>query len=321
MTPVLDRASQRWLDEHAHRWASDGIVTPEQADAIVQFEHEPAPSSTPTRVPVAAELLVYLGSVLAAVGGAFVVVNSWDALGWAGRLAVGTAVAALGLVSGVALHRPGDPATERLAGFAWLAGAAGVALTVGVVAVELGSTRPSVTALAIGAVLAPLGLALWRNLERPLQLLTSIAGVVTFLVAARELVGARPALGSAIGWLLAAGFVALSATDHVRPKPYALAFGSVLAMAAAASLTDVSMGVGLALGVATAAGIVAVGLGIHQVAMVVVGVIGFLQFLQGVIGQYVRGAAGGLVLLVGGIVVVVVAVRVISRRARPRPTA
>ena len=62
---------------------------------------------------------------------------------------------------------------------------------------------------------------------------------------------------------------------------------------------------------------VCAGLALHRVPLMVVGVIGFLQYLIGVLQTYLSGATGAIVVLVLGLAMVV-AVVLISFRRRGR---
>ena len=71
MTPVLHHDR---VDEHGHAWVDAGLITDDQLAAIRHFEHlDDASTDTDARggrrFSVAAEIAVYLGSVLAVTGG------------------------------------------------------------------------------------------------------------------------------------------------------------------------------------------------------------------------------------------------------------
>jgi hypothetical protein len=197
MSALVERrtpGSGPWREEHAHHWVEEGVVSEDQAAAILRLETAAAaaPPSGEPELPLLAELSAYLGSVLALAGGMAVVGRSWDALGPAGRLGIGVLVAAVGFVAAWAVLRLHGAGAQRLGGFLRLIGAGGVALVAGVLAVELGSDSPDVTAIAVGSAVAAVGLGLWRNLDRPLQLVTLVAGLVTFTAGFAAFAGIGP---------------------------------------------------------------------------------------------------------------------------------
>jgi hypothetical protein len=318
MAPVLEHPDTRWLESHAHAWVERGFVSHEQADEILRFEQVFAPSpGTPAeaRMPPLAELFVYLGLIFATVGATFVVTRFWDELPWAARLAIGMAVAVLGLTAGRLLRRVPEPAFTRLAGVADLAGTGGVALTAGVAAVMLGSDDPGVTALVAGPAAALAGLVLWRNTDRPLQLLSVVAGLAATIAGLGDVLSL-----DAPAWVFTlvlvptgAAIVALAARQHLRPPTTAMLVGGVLAVGGAYALDDVSMGVGALAAMLVAGCLVAVGLRTKRTPVTVIATLLFLQSMTVALGQYLRGAGAALGLLVAGFVIVVVALR----RIRP----
>ncbi len=300
-----------WLDEHAGHWVEHGLVTSDQVEAIRVFEHHEAPA--PPRLSIVAELAVYLGSVLALMSGAMMVGQSWEALRTGGQVAIGVAIAALGFIAGTRLIHLDDPGTRRLASFMWLIGTGGVALTTGVVVDTIGFDQPAWNVLIVGLPILAIGGALWRNLDRPLQVLTTAVGAGLTLGAVGALLSIPPWTGGIAVWLAALVVGALAVTQRLRPELYVLAVAAVAAMIGAAMLADESELVASIAATITAAGIVAVGLARHLVPILVIGVIAFLQGLQGLLLMTVNGALASAVVAVAGLAVVIV---VIARSTR-----
>jgi uncharacterized membrane protein len=67
-------------------WVEDGLISPEQAQALKRREAEGAMVSVPTRRVKADEIFVYLGSLIVFLAMAFLVQQNWRALGSAGRI-------------------------------------------------------------------------------------------------------------------------------------------------------------------------------------------------------------------------------------------
>jgi len=300
-----------WLDEHAEHWVEAGLVSSDQLEAIRAFEHHEAPPAP--QLSIVAELAVYLGSVLALMSGAMMVGQSWDALRTGGQLAIGIAIAALGFIAGTRLIHLDDPGTRRLASFMWLIGTGGVALTVGILVDTAALADPGWNVLIIGLPILAIGATLWRNLDRPLQVLTTAVGAGLTLGGIGALLATPPWIGGILVWLTAIVVGALAITQRLRPELYVLAVAAIGAMIGAVMLTDVSELTGAIAATITAAGVVGVGLARHLVPILVIGVIAFLQSLQGLLMMTLNGALGSAVVAVAGLAVVVV---VITRSTR-----
>jgi hypothetical protein len=294
-----------WLDEHAEQWVEHGLVTSDQVDAIRDFEqHVP----TEPRLSIVAELAVYLGSVLALMSGAMMVGPNWEALRTAGQMAIGLAVAALGFLAGGRLIRLDDPGTRRLASFMWLIGTGGVALTLGAVVDAAAFEEPSWNLLIIGLPVCALGAALWRNRDRPLQVLTTAVGAGLAIGGVAALLGAPTWADGIVVWTIAVTIGCLAVAQVLRPEMYVLAVASVAAMIGATMLYDITELTASIAATITAAGIVAVGLARHFVPILVIGVIAFLQALQGLLMTTLSGALAAAVVAVAGLVVVIVVI-------------
>jgi hypothetical protein len=307
-------SSGTWFDVHAEEWIDRGLLSTEQVDAIRAFERTRAPE--PARLSIVAELAVYLGSAVALMSGAVMVGESWDALGLAGRLSIGVAVAVLGFVAGSRFIHLDDRAARRLASFMWVIGAGGVALVAGTLADAAEFEEPGWNLLMIGVPVLAIGAVLWRNLDRPLQVLTTAVGAGLTLGGIGGLLSMPAWLGGVLVWMLALAIGALALTQRLRPELYVLGAASIAAMIGALMLIDVGEVFGSAAATATAAGIVAVGLARHLVPILVIGVLAFLQSLQGLLLTTLNGAVAAMgVAIVGLAVVIVVIVRSTQGRA------
>lgn len=309
--------SGTWLDDHAATWVERGLVSSEQVEAIRAFERTTAP--VPARMSIVAELAVYLGSVLALMSGAVMVAESWDSLALAGRLAIGVAVAILGFVAGTRLVRVADAGARRLASFMWVVATGGVALVAGTLADAAEFDEPGWNLLVIGVPVLTIGAFSWRNLDRPLQVLTTAVGSGLTIGGIGELLAAPAWLGGIIIWLLALAVATLAVAQRLRPELYVLGVASIAAMIGALLLTDVSEVVGAAAATVTAAGIVLAGLTRHLTPILVIGVLAFLQSLQGLLMTTLNGTVGALAVAVVGLAIVVVVVVRSTRGRAPQP--
>jgi len=78
-------AEQESLLSKIEEWVEEGLISPEQGDALRQREAEDVAISPARRVR-ADEIFVYLGSLIVFLAMAFLVQQNWRALGSAGRI-------------------------------------------------------------------------------------------------------------------------------------------------------------------------------------------------------------------------------------------
>lgn len=300
-----------WLDRHAHDWARAGLVSDDQADAILRYEERAAPA---VRLPIMAEVAAYLGSVLAIMAGSIVVGERWDDLTVAGRVALGAAIAVVGFVAGSWLIHLGESGTLRLGGFLWAVGAGGV----GLVAAVLGEDRGLVAddgrlLLVIGSPILLIGVLLWRNLDRPLQFLTAVTGSAICLAGVGQALDLEAAEVGAAVWLIGALFGLLTLGVSLEPRTIALVTAAFTSWFGAMILMDWNDRLAPVLAAATASAGVVVGIRERAVPVLVVGVITFLIAIQALLQTTFSGAWSSLVVAVIGLLLVIAAVF----RARP----
>ena len=305
-SPRTDRTDSDWLETHAEQWVEHGIVTTDQVEAIRAFEHHDTPA--PPRLSIVAELTVYLGSVIALMSGSMMVGQNWEELPTGGRAAIGVAIAALGFTAGARLIHLDDPSTRRLASFMWLIGTGGVTLATGVMVDTADFDEPAWNVVIIGLPVLAIGAALWRNLDRPLQVLTTAVGAGLTLGGIGNLVGIPPWIGGVLVWSAAIVVGGLAIGQRLRPELYVLGVAAIAAMIGATMLADVSELSASIAATITAAGIVAVGLTRHLTPILVIGVIAFLQALQGLLMTTLNGALAAAIVAVAGLAVVIVVI-------------
>lgn len=294
------------VDEHVRRWVDAGILSEQQAEAIRRLESRTDTSEPTPRLSLVSEVSVYLGSLLALMGGAFIVGQAWEDLALAGRLSIGLAVAALGFVAGALLIRLDDAGARRLASFMWAVGTGGVAIGVTVVLDRWSFEEEAWNFVVLGVPIATIGIGLWRNLDRPLQMLTAVLGVALVVGGIGALVELSPWVGGLAVWAtsVAAGSQALA--GRLRPEVYVLAAASIAAIISASALGELNTHLGPAFAAITAAGVVAIGLMQHRNSILVIGVLGFLQSLTAVLATTFSGPVGAMGVAVVGLVLVVV---------------
>lgn len=318
---TLSRPGQEeWPSElrgHLDHWVETGIVTPDQARAIADYEGIAPAAGVPeggpqaARLGLVAEAVSYLGIALMTASGALVVARFWKDLHIGGRLALGVAMTVAGLAAAAVVGRIGDPGSHRLSSFLQLFATGGVALTAGVSAVALGSHTAGVTAVAVGPAVLCVSAALWRNRERVLPFLSSVAGGVVgvvglYTVADWSLTTTEKAFAV---WAAAVALGVLAASTRLRPTLAGLLVAEVGALVAALFVVNPHHALGLTTGLVTALAALFVGMGFRHNSVEAVAVIGSLVFLGYTLALYVKGPAGAVAILVLGAVLVALAIR------------
>lgn len=132
------------LTARIEEWVSEGLIVPEQGEALKQRENARA-LVRQGRVQTG-EILVYLGSLVVFLALAFLVGSNWEVLGSAGKIlsVLVPTTAMLGL--GWGLCGSGDPRLKRGAQALWLGACLLSVVTFRVTFEELGLSRMRICA-------------------------------------------------------------------------------------------------------------------------------------------------------------------------------
>jgi hypothetical protein len=295
------------LESHLASWEDAGIITPDQHAAITALEsHPPETAEERPRLSLGAEVAVYLGSILALMGGAVIIGRAWEGLVFAGRLAIALAVAALGFAAGATLARFPERPTQRLASFLWLIGTGGVVLAIVALFDVTGFDHGGWNLVAIGLPITAIGAGLWRNRDLPLQFLTTIVGIGFVAGGLGEILGLPLWVGGLAVWSAAAVAGTLALVDRLHPELFVLAGAAIGVMVGGGMFgADIDERLGLALQTANAAGVVAIGLARRLNPILVLGVLGFLFGVQNLLMTAFGGALGSMGVALVGIAIVV----------------
>lgn len=296
-----------WLHKHVGSWREAGIITREQAERIEDFElRGEAPAQR--RLSLVTEVAAYVGSVLAVMGGAAVVGSSWESFSLAARLGVGLAVMVVGFWTGTWLVRFEEPGMERLGRFLWAIGIGGVALSAFAVMSEIDPDEEAWIAVGVGVAVFAVSAALWRNQDRPLQLLTGAIGLGVTLGALSGLVDSPLWVGSLVLLVLGSALAVGAALHHIRPRTIAVAVGAIAAYVGAFMLSDTNERLGSATALVVAIVVVAFALRDQMMPILVLGVLGSLIATQALLATTITGAASALVVTTLGLIIVVAAI-------------
>jgi Predicted membrane protein (DUF2157) len=310
------------LEALLRRWAAAGLLTQEQGDAILRAEQRQSVAAPPAppRLPVATEVVGYLGGILALIGAVLLAGNSWRDLAAWSRLSVLAGVAAVLWAAGALVHERRDPALWRLRGSLWLLSSGAVAFFFGLLALEVADLRRAQAALLAGAGTAVHAGILWRREPRPLQQLACICGLAT-AAGAGVAVFAGQAAGLGV-WVVGVAWVLAGWRRLLPPEAAALALGAVVVLVGAAITAGSWEGAGPALGLATALALLVGASRIHRLALAVVGVAGVAVFLPWTVAQFFARSLGvPVVILLSGLALLGLTLWLLSRARRDGPRA
>jgi hypothetical protein len=290
------------------RWVADGLLSAEQADAILEHERKATPayatrtvrtSGRERRLPVFAEALGYLGGVLALAGLTLLVANYWRDLSTPIRLTLTFLTALLLAGAGALVHERADPALARLRWFLWTLSSATAAVFTAVLMVDtVDVVTDSLTVAACSATVAVTSGVFWSWRDRPLQELLFIAAVIVSAAAGAETAANIGVAGLAV-WLLGSVVLAAGLRDSTPRPIIPHAVGAAAIMIGAIVTVAQWRGGGLLFTTATAAGLLLLAAmpqltmdGVKRSALLVIGGLGALQCIPQTLGHFSEEAGG-----------------------------
>jgi hypothetical protein len=319
MADQVRSRARRWLEPadqwrmKVQHWVDAGIVTSVQGQEILAMETSESEATAHVDVnestlsPVV-ELASYLGIIVVGLSSVLFLGPYWSDLGVGGHVSVALMVTAAGLVGGFVVGQIGDAGARRLSGFLRLLGTGGAAMTTAIVVVHADVDRRGLSLLCVGVVVLALSGSLWRNLDRSLQFLSTILGLV-LTVSALDIVGHLHPNSTEVAlmvWLFAMA-VGLMGLEMIRPARTALLVAEVGSFLGAAALSFPHHLGGVLLGLLSTLIAVAVGWALERPLIIVIGALGFFMFDFRIFSIYLRSANAALGAFILGLCLILIA--------------
>jgi hypothetical protein len=300
----------RELSTKLQAWRTEGLVTPEQAEAIAAFEAA-QPEPTSPRRTLFAEAIGYVGAALAVGAVAMIVSNLWQELTTGPRLLLVGLLTLILAGAGFGLRNLARDPMQRLASVLFTGAVAGVGWFAAIVASEVGSLQDAEVGLAVGgaALAAALPLSLLR--KRALHQLTVLVAIIVVAVSALSL----PAMELDPIWYgltlsaIGAAWFALAFGGWLLPRSLGEVTGAALAILALQVTGRADQYWPMFLAVALAGGLIALAIVTDRLHHLVVGAIGlFILVPQLVFRLFGDALSAPAVLLIIGLLLVLLAV-------------
>lgn len=210
------------------RWRAAALLSPDQAAAIAEYERAHAPVEAPpvSRAPVVAEVLGYVGALLAAIGIAIVVARVDLSLQTGAVLAL--VLGALLIAAGFAVPEHAGGPWWRFRQVLWLLGLAGLTIAVGIEVGGIAERSGQAVAFACGVVGTVVGGLLYARRDRPLQLVAWFAGLIATAVGGAMLLADGGLLVAAALVALGAGWTVAAWRGLLPRRMIAVPLGAVL---------------------------------------------------------------------------------------------
>jgi hypothetical protein len=271
------------LADRLRRWVGSGLITPGQAERILTAEQ---PVERPSRAPLVAEALGYVGGVLVLIGAVTATDRYWSQIGVGGRLGIAFGAAALLLATGAFVPARRADVGRRLRGVCWLVSAALFGTGLALLGDEVLDLRgESITLLAAAGTAAYAAVLWWRHrgVLQQAALLAALAVAAASTVVHLPNGDDDPVMGLAV-WGVGVGWSVLGWGRVIAARTAAYVLGGA-AVVLGAQFT-VEAGWGAALAVASVVALVAAGAWLRELVLLGVGAVGTLITVPAVLGQY-----------------------------------
>jgi hypothetical protein len=273
------------LADRLRRWVGSGLITSDQAERILAAEQPVERPAAPSRAPLVAEALGYVGGVLVLVGAVTVTDRYWSQIGAGGRLGIAFGAAALLLATGAGVPARRADVGRRLRGVCWLVSAVLFGTGLALLGDEVLDLRGESGTLLAAAGTAAYSAVLWWRHRGVLQQAALLAALT--VAAASAVVhlpnGDDPVMGVAM-WGVGAAWSVLGWGHVIAARNAAYALGGATVVLGAQFTVEVGWGAVLAVG--SVAALVAAGAWLRELVPLGVGAVGTLITVPAVLGQY-----------------------------------
>ncbi len=289
-------------------WVSEGIISPDQAESIREYERRVTPSRG-----TAIEVLGYVGSTMVAAAALIMVSDIWSDLSRVSRVSV-LGISALSLAVIGSVSAPDDsPRVARFGRAALMLCVPAIAFTVGVAVGAWVDVSTSVLIGSATAWVAAAGMYLrWRSTLQHIALFFTTLSVA-LSVSMYPFDNVPDALPGAVVFGVGAGWLAIASLRWITPRPVAEVLGSLTAFAGSIVLVvgfEAGARVSLIIVVIASVGALAAGVLRSRVVLTITGVTGLVFYIPWLTTEFLGPTIGGpLMLLATGMLLALWATR------------
>ena len=307
------------LREQLARWIAAGLIDTDQADRIEAAERERAATLPRRRLPLVAEVLGYVGAVIAMTAIVVTVHQIWKHVPTAVEMATAGLIAVGLLLAGGAVRTDIDAALARLRSVLWLLSTASAAAFVAVLTSRYLHLADADVAVTTAAASLALAVPLWWRTRSALQHLAVFGAAVALLETGIDRIDPHAGIftfGIAM-WVIALAWGIAVSRGCLAPASVGMLLSGAAALVGAIIAMQHPAGVLLAM--TTVAGLFACGVLMHQVTLIGIGAVGTLYVVPHAATTYLPGSvAAPLAVAVVGLVLLGTALW-LARQRRKEP--
>jgi Predicted membrane protein (DUF2157) len=317
-----DSAGTMLLREQLQRWIAAGLIDADQAGRIEAAEvaRAHAQPQSARRLPLVAEVLGYLGAVLAATAIAVALRHVWTHVPPAAWLTLASVLAVAFLIAGALIRPDGEPAFARLRSVLWLLATAGAAGFVAVLTTKFLHLGNSSVAVSVAGMWLICAIPLWWRTRSAVQQVAAFGGAIALVETGLDRFDPHAGTltyGLAL-WALAAVWGAATARGYLLPRVTGLVISGVGALTGALIAMTSDNAAGQVLALLTVAGLLTAGVVARRVLLIGIGATGTLYVIPAVAARYLPGSlAAPLAVAMVGLVLLGVAMW-LARHRRTR---
>ena len=305
------------LQEQLARWTAAGLIDVDQANRIDSAERERAATLPGRRLPLVAEVLGYVGAIIAITAVVLTVHQIWKHVPIAAEMATAGVIAAGLLLAGAVVRTDADPAVARLRSVLWLLSTASTAAFVYVLTDRYFHLTDADGALMTAAASLVYAVPLWWRSRSALQHLAAFGAAVAVLETSIDRIDPHAGtlqFGISV-WVFSLAWGVAVWRGNLVPAPIGMFLSGAGALAGA--ITAMHHPAGPMLALATLAGLFACGVLMRQVLLIGIGAVGTLYVVPDVANRYLPGSvAAPLAVAVVGVVLLSVALGLVTQRQK-----